>query len=161
MAKQSHAITVSPPPRALVRVGNSLFRVLLRFPPLGSAAKDLMVVSFSGRKTGKQYSIPLSAHHIDGTLYAITGAPWKNNFRGGTTAQVLHSGKTTTMRGELIGEHATVADLAHRASQGYGAKRAQRLLGVKFRDPQVPSLEEFAEAVRREHLVAIRFSATP
>ncbi len=160
MAEQSHAITMSHPPQAVLRVGNPVLRVLLRAPVLGSAAKDLMVVSFSGRKTGKQYSIPLSAHQIDGTLYAISGAPWKNNFRGGATAQVLHGGKTTTMRGELIGEHATVADLAHRASQGYGAKRAQRLLGVKFRDPQVPSLEEFAEAVRREHLVAIRFTAT-
>ncbi len=160
MAEQSHAITVSHPPQAVLRVGNPVLRVLLRAPLLGSAAKDLMVVSFSGRKTGKQYSIPLSAHHIDGNLYAISGAPWKNNFRGGASAQVLHGGKTTTMRGELIGEHATVADLAHRASQNYGAKRAQRLLGLKFRDRQVPSLEEFAEAVRREHLVAIRFTAT-
>lgn len=159
MPEQSHVITVSHPPQAVLRVANPVLRVLLRAPVLGSAAKDLMVVSFSGRKTGKHYSIPVSAFRVDGTLYAISSAPWKNNFRGGATAQVLHGGKTTTMRGELIGEHATVADLAHRISQGYGAKRAQRLLGVKFRSGQMPSLEEFAEAVRREHIVAIRFTA--
>lgn len=160
MAEKSHAITVSHPPPAVLRVVNPVLRVLLRTPLLGPAGKALMVVSFTGRKTGRHYSIPLSAYHIDNNLYAITGAPWKHNFRDGATAEVLHGGKTTTMHGELIGEHATVADLAHRVSQAYGAKRAQRAMGMKFRDQQVPSLEDFAEAVRREHLVAIRLTPT-
>lgn len=122
--------------------------------------KQLMVVTFTGRKTGRRYSIPLSAHHIDGNLYAISGARWNNNFRGGATVEVLYDGKTATLRGELIDEPATVADLAYRASQAYGTKRAQRALGVKFRDGQVPSVADFTETARREHLAAIRFTAT-
>lgn len=42
---------------------------------------QFMVLSFTGRKTGRPYSIPLSAHLIDGQLYALTGNPWKQNFR--------------------------------------------------------------------------------
>lgn len=158
MAEQSHAITISHPPNAILRVVNPAFRLLLRTPLRGPLGKELMVVGFTGRKTGRRYSIPVSAHHIDNNLYAITGARWKNNFRGGADAEVLYDGHPATMRGEFIDDRATVADLAHRVSVAYGAKRAQRALGMKFRTQQVPSPAEFAEAVAREHLVAIRFT---
>ncbi len=152
------AITISHPPAAVLRAVNPALRLLLRIPPLGGAAKQLMVVSFSGRKTGRQYSIPLSAHLIDDTLYALTGATWKHNFRDGAAARVLHDGKTTDMRGELITEPARVAELYYRCAQSYGAKTAERLIGVKFRDHQIPAREDFDEAVARLQLVAIRFS---
>src|ERR1700682_6108660 len=81
MTEQSPAITVSHPPAAILRVVNPILRFLLRTPVMGGARKELMVVSFNGRKTGRQYTIPLSAHRIDNDLYALTGAPWKQNFR--------------------------------------------------------------------------------
>ena len=61
-----------------------------------------MVLSFTGRKTGRPFTIPVSAHLIDNDLYALTGAAWKQNFRGGAPAQVVYDGKSTAMRGELI-----------------------------------------------------------
>ena len=72
--------------------------------------------------------------------------------------QVLHDGKTTTMRGELIQDRAVVADLFRRCAESYGVKRAQRMMGLTFRDEQIPTLEEFTEAVDREHLAAIRLT---
>ncbi len=160
MAEQSQPITVSHPPPAVLRVVNPALRLLLRTPLRGPAGKELMVLSFTGRKSGRHYSIPLSAHRIDGNLYAITGAQWKNNFRGGATAQVLHDGKTATVRAEFLDDPAAVADLVHRLSAGYGAKRAQRALGMKFRDQQVPPLTDFTDSVQRQHLVAIRLTPT-
>jgi hypothetical protein len=63
------------------------------------------------------------------------------------------------MRGELIEDTATVADLTKRIAEAYGAKGAQRVMGLKFRDPRVvPTLEEFTEAVEANHLAAIRLS---
>jgi hypothetical protein len=118
-----------------------------------------MVLSFTGRKSGRQFTIPVSAHVIDGDLYALTGAAWKVNFRGGATAQVVYDGKTSTMRGELIGDRAVVTDLYLRCAQAYGAKRAQRMIGLKFREQRVPTLEEFGEAVDRLKLIAIKFVA--
>jgi len=46
-----------------------------------------MVLRFFGRKTGRRYDIPVVAHRLDGELYALTDAPWRNNFRGGTDAE--------------------------------------------------------------------------
>jgi hypothetical protein len=158
MTEHSPAVTGSHPPDALLRAVNPIVRSLLRTPLAGSLRRQMMVVSFTGRKSGRQYSIPLSAHQIDNNLYAITGATWKYNFRDGADAEVLHNGKTTAMRGEYIQDPAVVADLSRRVAESYGVKRAQTMMGLKFRDARIPTVEEFAEAANREKLVAIRLT---
>ena len=62
------------------------------------------------------------------------------------------------MRGELIRDRAIVSDLFHRCAESYGVQRAQRMIGLKFRDQRIPTREEFAEAVDRMHLGAVRFT---
>jgi hypothetical protein len=154
------AVTVSPPPDAFLKMVNPILRRLLRTPLAGSARNQFMDVSFTGRKSGKHYSIPVSAHRIDGTLYALTSSAWKNNFRDGATADIHLAGETTAMRGELVTDPAVVADLAHRLASAYGPKRAQRMMGLKFRDNQTPTLEQFTDAVQRERIAAVRFAPT-
>jgi hypothetical protein len=158
MTEQSYAVDVEHPPSALIRVVNPLLGVLLRTPFAGPARKQLMVVSFSGRKTGRRYSIPLSAHVIDDNLYALTGATWKQNFRDGAPVQVVYDGRTTAMRGELVRDRAVVSDLLLRCAESYGVRRAQRMMGLKFRDDRIPTVEEFSEAVDRLHLAAVRLT---
>jgi hypothetical protein len=159
MTDQPHAVSISHPPDAMLKAVNPILRFLLRTPIMGSGRDRLMVVSFNGRKTGRRYSIPLSAHRIDNNLYALTGAPWKRNFRDGAPAEVLHNGKSTAMRGELIEDRSVVSDLFRRCAESYGVKTAERMMGLKFRDQRVPTLEEFAEAVDRDGLAAVRFTA--
>ena len=160
MAEKSPAVFISHPPEALLHFVNPAMRFLLGTPLAGAARKQMMVVSFKGRKTGRPYSIPLSAHVIDNQLYALTSAPWKNNFRDGADAEVLHDGKRTPMRGELITDPAVVAGLAHRLAEAYGVKRAQRTMGLGFRDDRIPTLEEFREAAQRDHMAAVKLSTT-
>jgi hypothetical protein len=158
MTEQSNAITMSHPPEALLRIVNPIMKLLLHTPLAGAARNQLMVVDFTGRKSGRHYSIPLSAYVIDGILYAMTGKAWKSNFRDGATAQVLHDGKTTTMRGELVTDKAHVADLYARCAESYGVKRAERAMGLGFRDHQMPTRDQFVEAVDQLKLRAIRFT---
>lgn len=124
----------------------------------GSLRNQMMVVDVAGRKTGRRYSIPLSAHRIDDVLYAMTSASWKGNFRGGAEARILLDGRSTAMRGELIDESAVVGDLAHRAAQAYGLRRAQRMMGLKFCAGKIPAVTDFAALCEREHYFAIRFT---
>lgn len=158
MADQSYAIDAGHPPSALLKLVNPILGFLLRTPLAGPSRKQLMVLSFTGRKTGRQFTIPVSAHVIDNDLYALTGAVWKQNFRGGALANVVYDGKETAMRGELISDRAIVSDLYLRCAQSYGLRRAQVLIGLKFRDQRIPTLDEFAEAVDRMHLGAVRFT---
>jgi hypothetical protein len=158
MAEQSYAIDAGHPPSALLRLINPMMGFLLRTPLAGAARKQFMVLSFTGRKTARPYSIPLSAHVIDDQLYALSGSGWKQNFRDGAPAQVVYDGKITAMRGELIRDRATVSDLLLRAAESYGVQRAQRMIGLKFRDQRIPTRDEFAEAVDRLHLGAVRLT---
>lgn len=158
MTEQSYAVDVEHPPSAVIRIVNPILGILLRTPLAGPARKQLMLLNFTGRKTGRQFSIPVSAHMIDNDLYALTGAPWKQNFRGGAAVQVVYDAKTTAMRGELIRDRAVVSDLFLRCAESYGVKRAQRMIGLKFREQRIPTLDEFAEAVDRLHLAAVKLT---
>ena len=159
MAEQP-AVFVSHPPERLLHAVNPALKFLLGTPLAGSARKQLMVLNFSGRKSGNRYSIPVSAHHIDNQLYALAGATWTKNFRNGAAAEVLHDGKTTAMHGELIEDPAVVAELQHRVAESYGVKRAQRMMGLSFRDQRIPTVDEFKEAAVRERIVAVKFTPT-
>ena len=67
----------------MMRVTNPVMRGLLRSPAGGPMRRQFMVLRFFGRKTGRRYDIPVVAHRLDGQLYALTDAPWRNNFRDG------------------------------------------------------------------------------
>jgi hypothetical protein len=163
MAEQSPAITTSHPNPTLTRIFNPLLTLLLRTPLLGSARNQFMTISFTGRKTGRHFSVPVSAHLVDDVLYSLTGAnaKWKYNFRGGHQAQVLFDGKTTSKHGELIEDNAVITGLYERVTETYGAKRAARSMGLAFRNDEVPTHDEFAEAIERLGLRAIRFTPAP
>jgi hypothetical protein len=158
MTEQPYAVDVGHPPSAILRAVNPVLKSLLGTPLAGPLRKQLMVLNFTGRKSGKQFSLPVSAHVIDNDLYALAGANWKYNFKGGANAQVVYDGKTTEMRGELLPNGPAIADLYHRCAQSYGVKRAQRMMGLQFRDDRIPTPEEFGEAIGRQKLVAIKFT---
>ncbi|MDZ4267618.1 MAG: hypothetical protein U1D00_18340 [Mycobacterium sp.] len=157
MADQSAAVDVAHPPEVLLRVINPVLRRVLK-TPLGRRIAEFMLVDFTGRKSGRAFSIPVSAHHLDGDLYVVLEAQWKHNFRDGADAEVYHLGKKTAMRGQLITDPPTVVDIVHRLSQSYGAKRAQRTMGMKFRDGRVPTVAEWEEAVPRLKIAAIKLT---
>lgn len=158
MAENSGAVTVSHPPLAVLHIINPIIRSMLHTPLLGSARKQMMVLTFTGRKTHRRYTLPVSAHHVENDLYALTGARWRLNFRGGADVDVFYDGATSTQRGELIEDETIVADLYHRCAESYGSKTAQRSLGLKFRDAGIPTNEEFAEVVEHDHLGAIKLT---
>jgi hypothetical protein len=151
-------IEMSHPPEALLRAVNPALRAALRLPLLGSSLKDFMLVEYTGRKSGRRFAVPVSAHRLDGDLYVILEAGWKHNFTDGAPAEVTHGGKKTPMQGLLIKDPAAVADIVHRVASGCGAKKAQRSMGLTFGSNTVPSLDEFTEATKRLKIAAIRLT---
>lgn len=133
---------------------NPVLRRVLR-TPLGGKLTEFMVVGFRGRKSGRWFEVPVSAHHLDGDLHAVLEAQWKYNFRGGAEAQVTYGGRTTPMHGMLVTDREAVADIVHRLTAGYGAKKAQRMMGMKFPDGRVPTRQEWTEAVDRLGIAVI------
>jgi hypothetical protein len=158
MTDQLPAVSISHPPEGLLRAVNPAVKFLLGTPLGGSLRRQMMVLNFTGRKSGRQYSLPVSAHRLDNVLYALASAGWTANFRDGANAEVVWDGKRTTMRGELIRDPATVAGIGHRVAESYSPKKAQRMMGMKFRDNRVPTVEEFTEAAQRDGMRAIKLT---
>jgi hypothetical protein len=92
MTEHPPAVVLSHPPVSLLHAANPVVRFLLRTPLAGVLRNQVMVVNVTGRRTGRRYSIPLSAHRIDGDLYALSSAPWKHNFRGGAPSPTASGG---------------------------------------------------------------------
>ena len=81
---------------------NIPMRLLLRLPfptPLGG---QLMLLSFTGRKTGKAYEQPVSYVRDGDTLLTPGGGKWKLNLREGQPVQIRLKGRKVTMWPELI-----------------------------------------------------------
>jgi hypothetical protein len=148
----------SHPPDALLRVINPVMRWLLRSPLGGPARKQIMVLGFKGRKTGRSYEIPVTAHRIGDDLYALTGATWRLNFRGGADAAVYLDGRTTEMRGELVDNPEEAAPVYARRIAEVGVQRAPRAMGVKVNTPEPPTAEAIVPAARHYRLAAIRLT---
>lgn len=73
---------------------NPIVALLLRSPLHFLASKSLMVVTFWGRKSGKQYSTPVRYLRVDNTIVSFSsdGTAWWRNLRNGAKANLLVEG---------------------------------------------------------------------
>ncbi|MEV7629784.1 hypothetical protein [Actinoplanes sp. NPDC089786] len=145
-------IELARPPVAITRMLSPVVLAMLRSPFGGPARRSMMALRFTGRKSGRRFDIPVSAHHSNGTLLALTAATWRVNFRGGHDVEVTYDGRTTPMRGELVEAIPVVADFYQQQIQKIGIKQAPRQLALKINVPRMPTAEELAEIVVRERL---------
>lgn len=150
-----NAVEVAHPPAAVVRTLNKVLLAAARTPLRKQVTKAVLVLRFTGRKTGRRYDIPVAAHRAEGSLMVLTSAPWRVNFRGGRDADVTVDGRTTPMRGVLVEYARTVAETYERRIEELGLQQAQRQLGIKINVPRVPTRDELVAAVEREHLSII------
>ncbi|MEY2582153.1 MAG: hypothetical protein QOE09_2002 [Ilumatobacteraceae bacterium] len=96
------------PPAIVVRVLNPLMRALLG-SRLARRMKNVAMIEFSGRRSGRQFRIPVGWHHTDGMALVVTPASWRTNFAGGRSAKVHHGGHVQPMIGTLVTDAAEVA----------------------------------------------------
>src|SRR6266498_1607136 len=81
---------------------NVPMRVLLRLPFPTPLSRRLMLVSFTGRKSGKAYRQPVSYVQQGDTLLTPGGGRWKSNLRDGQPVRIRLRGRDVLARPELI-----------------------------------------------------------
>jgi len=108
-------------------------RVLLpshdRFPHPALAApsdaeRHAMLLTFTGRRTGKTYTIPVGYTREGGTLTLFTDHAWWRNLRGdgGVPVTVRLAGHPVAGRAEAIPDPAVVAHIAAGLVTRFGAR---------------------------------------
>jgi deazaflavin-dependent oxidoreductase (nitroreductase family) len=98
----------------LMRIANVPMRWLLSLPVDTPIARRLMLLFFTGRKTGRSYRQPVSYVEDDGVLLTPGGGRWKLNLEGGEPIRVRLRGRDVQARPELVRDTDEVEALLRR-----------------------------------------------
>jgi hypothetical protein len=150
------------PPRLLFTVLNPVVRLVLRSPLNRVVSDRLMLLTVTGRTSGKSYTIPIGYARDGDTLYSGTGAGWARNLRGGAPVRVILQGERRRGRAELVSDVdglMTAYRTIYKASPAY-ANALSRSTGVSFLATGEVFREDVARARDAGHVV-IRTTLEP
>jgi deazaflavin-dependent oxidoreductase (nitroreductase family) len=149
------AVEDAPPPKAVLRLVNPLLVALLRSPLHRLASKNLMLLTVTGRKSGRTYTLPIGRHEEpDGTFVLSAGGNWRHNLRGGADVRVTLDGR------ERVG-HATLEEDPTRAAEvfkGLLDHAGPRAVGVKVNVSHSPSSDEIKPALADRGVAYLKLS---
>lgn len=136
---------------------NPLIKLLLRSPLHGIASSSLLALTYTGHKSGKRYSVPLSYVKDGDDLLIITfkRRTWWRSLRGGAEVNVRVEGRDRRGVAYTIEEPEAVrGDLAiYLRKLPYLARH----LEVEFDEDDNPDPEALARAAEKRVMVRIRF----
>ena len=71
--------------------GNNVMSWILRSPLHGMLSNGMMLITVTGRKTGKAYTTPVGYYRNDGYLWVLTSRDrtWWKNLQGGAEVDLL------------------------------------------------------------------------
>lgn len=93
--------------------GNSFMSWVLRSPLHGMLSGGMMLITVTGRRSGKQISTPTNYLRDGNTLWVISwrDRKWWRNLRGGAQVRVLLAGQSVEGRGQVVEEEKAVAHI--------------------------------------------------
>ena len=147
-AVKQTAVRQVVPPRALVRMGNPMVRLLSRSPLHGFIDHAVLVLHVTGHRTGRRYDIPVNYLDIGGRLTVVTAATWRVNLRGGADVAVTLRGRRQPMHATLEEDPSAVAVAYQEIISRLGWLKASRYLGISGPDGLQPTVLELKGAAR-------------
>jgi hypothetical protein len=148
-------ITRSIPNPLVMTIVNPIVAFLLR-RGWGPITKRLMVLHWTGRKTGTAYSTPVGRYELDGQLFTKTQAGYKYNFVGGGPAELLIDGERRPAMGTAIDSPEIVGQRMRAVLDELGTKQGARSLSLKIDGD--PTADELARFAADDGLVVIDFT---
>ena len=132
---------------------NPLVIWLLRSPLHGLADKQTMVITVTGRKSGKRYTLPVSYVRNGETLLVISqkDRTWWKNLRNGVQVTVLLQGHTLQARGETFTDTDLAANILLQIRRQ--VPTYQRLLRVKLNASGQPEHPEALTRLAQDHVI--------
>ncbi len=124
----------------MMRIVNVPMRAVLSLPFPTPLSANLMLVSYTGVKSGKPYRQPVSYARDGETLLTPGGGRWTGNLKGGRPVRLRLRGRTVPAHADLVAEAAEVERLLDLIAAGN--PRAMRFLPIPRRpdgrlDPDV------------------------
>jgi len=136
---------------------NKTMKLLLRSPLHGVISKYLLLITFTGRKSGKTYTTPVSYAQEDGQVTIFTHANWWKNQRGGAPVSLRLQGRDVQGLAEPFAEdkqEIAEALASHLRKSPFDA----RYYDVTIDENGNPNLEEVERAVQSVTMIRVQLS---
>lgn len=83
---------------------NNAMKFVLRSPVHGMVSKSILLITFTGRKSSKTYTTPVSYSQHGDQVYIFTHATWWKNLRGGAPVTLRIRGQEFQGTAEPVAE---------------------------------------------------------
>ena len=141
----------------VIKVINPVVAGLLKSPVHGLMSKDILLLHFQGRKSGKWFTTPVSYVQDGNRLRVFTESPWWKNLRDRPEAHVHLRGKEQLVRastradgGEYV--HDAIRDFLQRVP------RDARYYSVRLDRDGRPNEEDIVAAAGRTVLLELELA---
>jgi hypothetical protein len=127
---------------------------LLRSPFHGIVSRSVMLLTFTGRKSGKIYTIPISYAREGDLVTSFTSAKWSRNLTGRAPVAVRIKNKEYKGQADIVDDKKAVAE----GLQVFLSKVRfdARYYQVKFDDDGQPNSEDVLRAAQRCLMVSVQ-----
>jgi deazaflavin-dependent oxidoreductase (nitroreductase family) len=143
------------PPKYVIRCVNPLMKALLRSPLHGLLSKKLMLLTVTGRRTGRTYTLPVGRFESPGGgLVLSAGGSWRHNLHGGADVRIRLAGRDHSARAVLEEDPARAAEVFKSILDRAGA----RALAVKVNVERSPTAAEIAPALSDRGIAYVTLS---
>lgn len=117
----------------MLDIGNAVLKPLLRSPLHFVASHGLMLITVTGRKTGRLYTTPVAYGRQGDSIYFFSGKDrkWIRNLAGGAPVTLRLRGKDVPARAELCPEDETSRELLKAMYPRMSADKAADMLMIR------------------------------
>ena len=149
-------IRSSVPSIRVLHAINPFVAALLRSPLHGLLSSQLILLTYTGRKTGKRYTIPVGYARDGAALVVFSSRPWRRNLHGGAPVEVLLQGRRYSGTAAPIEDPEEVTAEVERTIGSYGHKGTEWRTGITLDATPPPTREEIAQAMQGHAVIRIR-----
>ncbi len=134
---------------------NHAMKLVLRSPVHGMVSHQILLITFTGRKSGKTYTTPVSYSQYQDQVLIFTHASWWKNLRGDTPVALRLRGQEFQGLAEPVAEdkQAIAAGLAAHLRK---VPSDARYYGVTFDEHRNPRAEEVQKAIQTVVMIRVR-----
>lgn len=136
---------------------NKLMRALLRSPLHRIASRSVMLISFTGRKSGKTYTTPISYKLEGDQVTAFTHAKWSRNLADGAPVLLNIKRKVSQGWADVVFEDKDL--IAENLWNFLRTVRSDaRFYDVSFDDDGEPNWEDVKRAAQSSYMLQVQLN---
>ena len=136
---------------------NRLMGAVLRSPLHGIASRSVMLITFTGRKSGKKYTTPISYLREGDMVTAFSHARWTKNLAGGAPVSLNIKNKAYHGQAKIVSEDKEA--IASELQRFLNVVRSDaRFYQVTFDEDGRPNWEDVQRAAQNSTLLKIQIN---